>query len=111
MESALIEICVLCGFAHRDDRTTTRQRKPHFHWTPEDGEQILCGYTIHATVCVSCLKFPIDWAAYANAREHTSDIFYIATSFNASLPFNPPALLIKQYQQLCAALRKEEHRW
>lgn len=111
MNHKLIEICVLCGFVHRDDRTKTRQRKPHFHWTPKAGEETVRGSVIHATVCVACLSHPVDWTKYALARAKTDDLYYIPDSFNATLPVRPTALLSRQYARLCEALKDDSKRW
>lgn len=82
----LIEICLICGFVHRDDRTKTRQKKAHYHWIPKKGEISFRGNVIHATVCVSCIESNIDWSKYSEARKNTPDKFYIIDSYNASLP-------------------------
>lgn len=111
MRINLLEMCVICGFVHRDDRTQTRQRKPHYHWMPETGEILIQGISVSATVCVACLQVPITWSEYAKAREHTSDKFYIFNSYNATLPFLPTDLLTSQYQELCAALKIDSARW
>lgn len=111
MNVSLLEICVLCGFVHRDDRTQTRQRKPHYHWAPEAGEEIVQGNTIHATVCISCVESPIQWLGYATARKDTNEKYYIPDSYNASLPFLPTSLLASQYHELCIALKSDSARW
>lgn len=106
----LVEICVKCGFVHRDDRTNTRQRKPHYHWYPTSGEEIIMDCLIHATICCACTKkrVRINWEEYAKARNATSDEFYIMESYNASLPSRLHTKKIdKRYIQLVNALEKD----
>lgn len=110
--SRLLEICVQCGFVHRDDRTNTRQRKAHYHWIPPDGERYIDDIVLHATVCLSCLQQPIDWQGYAQSRRDTPDEYYISDSFNATLPADfPQQLLNDRYQQYCNALAIDASRW
>lgn len=54
----LLEVCVACGFVHRDDLNGTRVEKMHFHWAPAQGERtsrLDDGRMLrdHATVCAS----------------------------------------------------------
>jgi hypothetical protein len=89
MSSNLIEICCKCGFVHRDDRhTTLTQRKLHYHWMPENNEKEKNGYTLHATICASCVERDgmIDWVEYDDQRKKTPSEYYVKTSYNAALP-------------------------
>ena len=50
----LVELCCRCGFFHKDDRIllgekSYRAYKPHYHWTPLDGELLLEDLRVHAT--------------------------------------------------------------
>lgn len=107
MKTHLIEVCVICGFVHRDDRTQTRQRKPHYHWAPPGGETVVNGFTLHATVCVACITTPLDWDAYLRARKATPKEYYLAESYNATLPFAPSEVLSQQYEAYCVAMIAE----
>lgn len=82
----LLEVCIRCGFVHRDDRTKTRQRKTHYHWQPREGERSVGNLVLHATVCHSCIGEKINWQEYVTARCNTDKIYYIKESFNATLP-------------------------
>lgn len=69
----LIEICVVCGFDHRDDRVGTRQRKAHFHWAKEYDEPTVneggTQYTFHPAVCIGCAaNLVADSATIKDAR-------------------------------------------
>jgi len=90
MPSSLIEICCKCGFVHRDDRyTTPKQRKLHYHWMPENDEKVKNGYTLHATICASCVERDgmVDWVEYDDQRKKTPSEYYVKTSYNAALPY------------------------
>ena len=86
----LLEICCKCGFVHRDDRhkTQNKQRKIHYHWNPENNEKVKNGYTLHATICASCVEPDgmVDWAEYDEQRKVTPSKYYVKTSYNAALP-------------------------
>ena len=89
MTSKLIEICCQCGFVHRDDRHVRplhKQRKLHYHWLPKQGEVVKNGFTLHATVCASCLEHPMNWKMYNEQRKKTQPKYYVKTSYNATIP-------------------------
>jgi len=89
--SHLIEICCKCGFVHRDDQnrgpSRPRSVKLHYHWMPENNEKVKNGYTLHATICASCVEPDgmVDWSEYDEQRKKTP-IEDGATSYNAELP-------------------------
>jgi hypothetical protein len=88
MQANLIEICCKCGFVHRDDRhSLPKQRKLYYYWMPENNEKVKNGYTLHATICASCIEPDgmVDWSEYDEQRKKTP-IEYGATSYNAELP-------------------------
>jgi len=91
MPSNLIEICCKCGFVHRDDRhkPNHKQKKLHYHWMPENNEKEKNGYTLHATICASCVERDgmIDWVEYDDQRKKTPSEYYVKTSYNAALPY------------------------
>jgi hypothetical protein len=89
MPENLIEICCKCGFVHRDDRhSVPTQKKLHYHWMPENNEKEKNGYTLHATICASCVERDgmIDWVEYDDQRKKTPSEYYVKTSYNAALP-------------------------
>ena len=91
MTSKLIEICCKCGFIHRDDRHKVpmhKQKKLHYHWLPDKGEVVKNNFTIHATICVSCVEGDnlVNWKTYNEQRKKTPNKYYIKSSYNASLP-------------------------
>ena len=89
MPENLIEICCKCGFVHRDDRQSVpTQKKLHYHWMPENNEKEKNGYTLHATICASCVERDgmIDWVEYDDQRKKTPSEYYVKTSYNAALP-------------------------
>ena len=101
-----IEICVFCGFVHRDDRTQTRQRKTHFHWLPKSGEIHIKNMYIHATVCQHCIEKPVRWTTYSKARQETPSEFYVPDSFNATLPKQYHSDTLDQaYSELANAMK------
>ena len=104
----LLEMCIRCGFVHRDDRTKTRQRKTHYHWQPVKGEQNLNELMLHATVCHSRIRDKLDWKEYISARKNTDSKYYIKESFNATLPESiDQSILDEEYSQFCAALLQD----
>ena len=91
MSSKLIEICCKCGFIHRDDRherPMNKQKKLHYHWLPNQGEVVKNNFTLHATICVSCIHTDnlVNWKMYNEQRKKTPKEYYIKFSYNASLP-------------------------
>jgi len=64
--TAVLEVCLACGFVHRDDIHRVRQSKLHLHWMPLAGERVsrlpsgletTSMYLVyHATICVACLR-------------------------------------------------------
>jgi hypothetical protein len=91
MTTNLVEICCKCGFVHRDDRhpkPDNKQKKLHYHWMPAKKEVVKNNYTMHATICVSCVEDnnTINWELYNLQRIITPEKYYISTSYNASLP-------------------------
>ena len=91
MTSKLIEICCKCGFVHRDDRhefPINKQKKLHYHWTPNQKEIVKNNFTLHATICVACVEGDnlVNWKIYNEQRQKTPNEYYIKSSYNASLP-------------------------
>jgi hypothetical protein len=95
-----LEVCVLCGFCHRDDRNGVLANVPHYHWHYEgdDGayttpEIIPLGVAhepvlVVPTVCAT--HFAIGyllWRQFADARAQTPNYFKSAGRHaNARLP-------------------------
>ena len=89
--SKLIEICCKCGFVHRDDRIKrpmNKQKKIHYYWLPNKGEVVKNTFTLHATVCVSCVDIDnsVNWKVYNEQRKKTPIQYYMKFSYNALLP-------------------------
>ena len=84
----LLEICCRCGFVHKDSRREPvyRAYKPHYHWTPAEGERIVNGVTLHATICVGCCGLMIDWEEFAQQKLLTPAKYRVKGSLNAPLP-------------------------
>ena len=89
MPANLIEICCKCGFVHRDDRhSVSKQRKLHYHWMPENNEKEKNGYTLHATICASCVERDgmIDWVEYDDQRKKTPSEYYVCLLYTSPSP-------------------------
>ena len=87
----LLELCCRCGFVHKDDRILLGEKpyrgyKPHYHWTPLDGELLLEDLRVHATICVACCSDPIDWNEFFEQKAKTPERYQVKGSLNAPLP-------------------------
>jgi len=87
----LVEMCCKCGFVHKDDRIIIdnkayRAYKPHYHWTPVDGELKQDDITFHATICVACCDESINWQEFFEQKEKTPEKYRVKWSLNAPLP-------------------------
>ena len=87
----LVEMCCKCGFVHKDDRVkigdiSYRAYKPHYHWTPTDGELNKAGVILHSTICVACCGENCHWKEFYEQREKMKDKYKVKFSLNAPLP-------------------------
>lgn len=93
-----IEVCCMCGFSHRDDRTGSRQEKFHFHWR-EDNSYVLLpsGFQLLPTCCYTCIPRmdsstgmtgAIDWSTVQGAIQATPPQYRLHR-YNTTIP---PAL-------------------
>lgn len=84
----LIEICCRCGFVHKDSRINYRAYKPHYHWTPTEGELTHDGVTLHATICAACVnqRQEVSWQEFYEQKKLTPQAYRVKYSLNAPLP-------------------------
>jgi len=87
----LVEICCKCGFVHKDARILIgdqpfRAYKPHYHWTPMDGELIQGSVVLHATLCAACCEGQMNWKEFFEQKRLTPAKYYVKGSLNAPLP-------------------------
>jgi hypothetical protein len=93
----LIEMCCRCGFVHKDSRINYRAYKPHYHWTPTQGELTHEGVTLHATICMACLQQQEQqqqeqqqeqeqWKEFYAQKKLTPSKYRVKYSLNAPLP-------------------------
>ena len=107
----LVEMCCRCGFVHKDDRIIIdnkpyRAYKPHYHWTPEDGEVKQDDITFHATICVACCGESIDWDEFYEQNKKTPPKYQVKLSLNAPLPDRFLVLASELYLKQSAFLVK-----
>lgn len=63
-----------------------RAYKPHYHWTPINGELHHNDSILHSTICVACCSDYIDWKEFFEQRAMTPEKYRVKWSLNAPLP-------------------------
>jgi hypothetical protein len=109
----LVEMCCKCGFIHKDDRIMIgdkayRAYKPHYHWTPADGELKDGDLTFHATVCVACCDY-VDWKEFYEQKKKTPEKYKVKYSLNAPLPDRLLSWADILYKTQCNYLQTDCH--
>lgn len=112
----LVEMCCKCGFIHKDDRIKIgdkayRSYKPHYHWTPVDGELKDGDLTFHATVCVACCDTYyeyVDWKEFYEQKNKTPEKYKVKYSLNAPLPDRLLSWANILYKTQCKYLQTDE---
>ena len=57
--------------------------------TPDSGELVLDGVTLHATICVACCSHDtVQWLEFVEQKKLTPEKYRVAGSWNAPLPLH-----------------------